>query len=485
MTDKLPHGYLDVITFEDGVASERHEQQTAKLPSPLAMVRSPPSPNTETEAESPLSLALAPPYGPAPCWPNLRHPSLAHLLAFMDALGDVPTPLLDTLDPSSTGRHDPVLQVLSDPQMFHVFHRHFVIGRSFSDRFREAIMMVLKSSDGVILDAYSTALALWDSDNNKMRGLGELDLGEGSQRLKQLQAPAIAHHKDAAAVVMLGQILLVYHIVVLCTSAHAIVRRSLLLVKDWYPSLLTEPSLYPITITPIFVDTIESLVKREIPVIQAPPDEAGNCSIVDRSAGLCVGLIHLQYEVCKIGHQARRAAIITDDGLADSTTSQHGKVLYAQLNEIKRRVSNWEPKPPREFFTQYTQPEVSAMMMQARVYRMATLLIIHRLRYPLGVEDGPVAWLAMSIVAELECFVQWVPDGMEGISIGLPLLVALLEVDDVSEKVIQYVSPAGPDRIYVDQLRAFIHLAKSERDNGFCGLWFDIAEDKLSMPVLA
>ncbi|KAH7121552.1 hypothetical protein EDB81DRAFT_861483 [Dactylonectria macrodidyma] len=452
-TKKLPYGSYEIINFE---VVKQHPHLTTNHPAPSAPSGSPSSYDTEPEMDSLGSLAPAP-YEATACSHGLSCSSLADLFPLMDALDTVPKTLPHSLGSSGSCRYNPVHEVLSSPQ----------------------------SSDGVVLDAYSTVLALWDMDKNKIKGFGELDLGEGSHCLKRLQTPAIAHPEDAAAVVMLGQILVVYHIVVLGTSAHAILRRSLLLVKEWYPSLLNEPALYPITITPILIDTIESLIKREIPVIQAPPDDATDCSIVDRSAGVCLGLIHLQYEVCRIAYRAKTAAIITDGGSSESTSGQYARTNGEELDDIRRRVSNWEPRPSTSFFTCYTKFEVSAMMMQARVYRLATLLIIHRLQYPLGVEDDPAARLAMAIAAELECFVQWVPNDMKGIPIGFPLLVALLEIDGVSEKVIRYASPETAEPTYVDQLRAFIQLAKAARDSGFRGLWFDIAEDKLSIPVLA
>ena len=360
-----------------------------------------------------------------------------------------------------------------------------MIGHSFSDSFRQAIMMILESSDGMVLDAYTMALALWDGQNQRMKPFRELDLSQGSHWLKWLQSPAVIRSDDAIAVIMLGQILVVYHIAVLGTSAHSILRRSLLLVKDWYPSLLNEPSLYPITITPIFIDTVECLVKREIPVIRPPPDDNTDYSIVDRSAGVCVGLLHLQYEVCKIGHLSKTLAPITHGNSFESTTDQDIRTYAKSLEDIKRRVSEWEPRPSTCFYTRYTQAEVSAMMMQARVYRLATLLVIHRLQFPLGVEDEPAARLAMAIASELECFTQWVPEEMRGVSIRFPLFVAMLEIDHVSDRVIRYVSPITSEPTYINQLGTFLRLAKAARNSGFRGLWFDIAEDKLSMPVLA
>ncbi|KAI8218451.1 hypothetical protein K4K54_010350 [Colletotrichum sp. SAR 10_86] len=154
-------------------------------------------------------------------------------------------------------QHQHVHRVLTDQQTFYNYHRHCMIGPSFSDSFRGAITVVFARSGGVLLDAYLAALALWDVQHNRMKTLDEVNPREGSNCLKQLQAAAIVDAHDAAAVIMLGQVLVVYHIILLGTSAHAILRQSLLLVKDWLPSLLSQPCLHPITVTSILVDTVE------------------------------------------------------------------------------------------------------------------------------------------------------------------------------------------------------------------------------------
>ncbi|KAF4833976.1 hypothetical protein CGCTS75_v003661 [Colletotrichum tropicale] len=383
--------------------------------------------------------------------------------------------------PLVSQRQQHLHRVLSDQQAFYSYHRHFMIGPSFSDSFRGAITVVFARSGGVLLDAYLAALALWDAQHNRMKTLDEVNPREGSNCLKQLQAAAIVDAHDAAAVIMLGQVLVVYHIILLGTSAHAILRQSLLLVKDWLPSLLSQPCLYPITITSILVDTVECLVKREIPVIQPP---LGDYSTVDRTFGLCSGLIRVLYELCMLSHEAKKSAC-AGSVVSDNPMHLRPRNFSNQLADIERRVREWEPAPPTTFFSQFSRLEVSAMMLQARVYRLATLLIIHRLQYPLGVEDDTALRLAMKITVELECFIEWVPVEMKRLPIALPLLVSSLEIDSLSERVIKYVSPVTTgESAYGTKLKSFASLVKAARDNGYCGLWFDLVEGGLHIPVL-
>lgn len=397
--------------------------------------------------------------------------SLADLFTLVEAVYPLQLPSLER--PLVAKRQQHLHRVLSDQQTFYSYHRHFMIGPSFSDSFRGAIT--------VVFDAYLAALALWGAQHNRMKSLDEVNPREGSNCLEQLQAAAIVDAHDAAAVIMLGQVLVVYHIILFGTSAHAILRQSLLLVKDWLPSLLSQPYLYPITVTSILVDTVECLVKREMPVIQPPRSD---CYPVDRTFGLCSGLICILYELCVISYEAKKSAY-TGLVLSDNPMHlRHGNCSN-ELADIERRVRAWEPAPHTTFFSQFSRLEVSAMMLQARVYRQATLLIIHRLQYPLGVEDDTALRLAMKITVELECFVEWLPVEMKGLPIGLPLLVSSLEIDSLSEQVIKYVSPVTTgESEYGTKLKAFASLVKAARDNGYRGLWLDLVEGGLHIPVL-
>ncbi|KAF2017746.1 hypothetical protein BU24DRAFT_157614 [Aaosphaeria arxii CBS 175.79] len=371
--------------------------------------------------------------------------------------------------------------ILSNSGLFYLFHRHFMIGPSFCDDFVNAIKSVFTGSDGFFLEAYNATLALWDVRNNRPRIITASDIKNASHFLRQLQKAAIQGPFDAAAIVFLGQILLVHHVVAFGTSAHAIVRRSLLSVREWYASLLLESSMNPITITPIVVDTVESLVRRDIPVVQIPRYKS---TTVDRTAGLCVELLHFQYDICKISYAAKITGRRSIVSAGATTPSLRSSPDSSSLDALEEKVRQWEPSPPLTFFTEYTPSEVSAMLLQARVYRLATLLIIHRLKYPLGVEDEYASRLALLIMVELECFTQQVTDTTDGLAIGLPLLVSALETGYLNDRIVSYVAPVSANPDYAQKLQDFVSLVRAARDHGYLGLWFDLVEGGLHVPIL-
>lgn len=363
--------------------------------------------------------------------------------------------------------------VLNDREVFYLFHWPYMIGPSFTDRFQAAIRAVSSHADGMLLEAYDAALNLWDIKHQRIKSLGEVDVSAGTDCLRVLQNTTTVRREDAAAIVMAGQILLVYHIVTMCTSAYSILRSALLAVRPFYDDLLSQPHLDPITITPIFLDTVESLIHREPPIIRIP-----TCHrfIVDRYAGLCWTLLPLLQQLCDCSARAKASGPWSPSPASDDEPD-----MFADL---EHQIRLWEPRPPPSVFSGYTTREVNAMLLQARVYRTAALLIIHRLRHPLGTRDDEALVHANVIIAELLGFVGWAPDGMRGLPIALPLLVALLETrTSGGEDVIPEMGSFAMHPRHASEFRRFISLVWAAREGGFRGLWFDLATS-FQVPII-
>ena len=366
-----------------------------------------------------------------------------------------------------------VLDVLNDKDTFYLFHRHFMIGRSFTDRFQAAIWAVSSHADGMLLEAYQAALGLWDMRHNRIKYFREVDVSVGTDCLRILQNTTTVRREDAAAILMTGQVLLVYHIATMLTSANSILRSALLAVRPFYPDLLSQPNLDPITITPILLDTLESLIRRETPVIRIPPCDR---FIVDRYVGLCWTLLPLLHKLCDCSAQSKASG-----PWSPSSTDQGPD----NFSDVEHEIRLWEPRPPASVFADYTTPEINVMLLQARVYRAAALLIIHRLRHPLGERDDEALVWANTIMAELTGFIGWAPDDMRGLPIGLPLLVAMLETraGGEGERIIPQMATFATHPRHASEFRRFVSLVWAAREGGFRGLWFDLATS-FQMPIV-
>ncbi|KAF3809972.1 hypothetical protein GCG54_00014186 [Colletotrichum gloeosporioides] len=276
---------------------------------------------------------------------------------------------------------------------------------------------------------------------------------------------------------MLGQILIVYHLFTTCTSAWAINRHAILSAKKSYSDLLAQPIFDPISITPILFDTAESLIRREIPVIQVPKTDR---FIVDRSVGLCWSFLPLLHELCEVSERMKTRS---SQDLLKQSQERLSEVDDA-FTAVERAIRAWEPSAPPTLFEDFTSIEVAAMLTQARVYRTAALLLIHRLRYPLGVEDAVARWHANMICAELTGFVNLTPEDMRGLPVGLPLLVAMLETRESASSIIRGLGLFASHPQHLAALDNFVGLAWAARRGGFQGLWFDLVHVSLQVPVV-
>ncbi|KAH9232800.1 hypothetical protein K456DRAFT_331472 [Colletotrichum gloeosporioides 23] len=378
---------------------------------------------------------------------------------------------------SSANKHH-LLNALTDRQIFYTFHRNFMIGPSFAESFRLSIQTILPCSNISLLKAYDAVFAVWDDVGQRVKPPEEIDLSEGRDCLKNLvQFGSTSDLLNNASILMLGQILIVYHLFTTCTSAWAINRHAILSAKKSYSDLLAQPIFDPISITPILFDTAESLIRREIPVIQVPKTDR---FIVDRSVGLCWSLLPLLHELCEV---SERMKTWSSQDLLKQSHERLSEVDDA-FTAVERAIRAWEPSAPPTLFEDFTSIEVAAMLTQARVYRTAALLLIHRLRYPLGVEDAVARWHANMICAELTGFVNLTPEDMRGLPVGLPLLVAMLETRESASRIIRGLGLFASHPQHLAALDNFVGLAWAARRGGFQGLWFDLVHVSLQVPIV-
>ena len=140
---------------------------------------------------------------------------------------------------------------------------------------------------------------------------------------------------------------------------------------------------------------------------------------------------------------------------------------------------------------------MEVMIDQARIYRLATLLLILRLRYPRGTKDD-AAWrlsvLILTAIGQLYC--KGLPVGEqedEEIKLGnfakqsvypeyrlnLPFLIASVEVVDVEkrERIMEMSRTIVCDKMYPglsEKFRVFLRYVWDATDRDCCRHWFDL-----------
>jgi hypothetical protein len=365
-----------------------------------------------------------------------------------------------------TRGHQHIRHMLETTEGFIEAHGHFMLGKSFIIDFQETVRLLFSHSPQLMTDAYAGALELMKQRKAQVKH-NEPDLSIGSSCLRSLRVASmsIKQMHDATVVIMLGQIMAVYNILIPYPSTHTILRSTLLSVKDWYPSLLQQPEMDSITLTPVLVDTIECLIRREIPIIRIPRT---NRCIVDRCIGVCAPMLTLLYDLCERSYQVKMCDYASDDPYA----------------EIEEKICAWTPILPPHFFSQYSTTEITTMLTQARLYRITALLIIHRLRFPVGIEDTAARSYAESILNELRLVVTWPPDDFVGLAVDFPLLTAMIEMPVWGEEILRAVEPRRLRKAPTEEIMEFVRHVRKSYEMGYRGLWLDLTTDELLGVIL-
>jgi hypothetical protein len=364
-----------------------------------------------------------------------------------------------------------VAKILANKADFFAANRRFITGSSFSEDFRACALVVFARSSQILVDAYHALLELMSERQSQRTNLEGLDLTVGLQSLREFTelSKFVASAGDAAVVIMLGQILLAYNAIMpLGSSTHTITRSTLWSTKDWYPVMIQEPRWDAIIFAPIFVDTIDCLIRRIVPVIRLPTTE--RC-IVDRLCGVCTSLLPLLYDLCQRSSEARTTA--TSTGLVDQTDPS----TCDPYKQIEEQITAWSPTLPPDFYANFTAREVDVMSAQAQSYQTAILLVIHRLRHPLGVEDAIGHRYATAILEQLSPLRTWPSDGATGLALDFPLLMAMVELPLEAGDLFRAFEPLRYRRRQSEDMVDFIETVNRARQSGFVGLWFELVQD--------
>ncbi|KAK9239609.1 hypothetical protein V1525DRAFT_28845 [Lipomyces kononenkoae] len=438
---QFPHGNCSIIEFNP----ESHQRQHQQTESTSAIQQS----------ESTNSAALTPRLKPSSYQATLR-------LAKFNPYPPSPPKTYSNFD-----------HMLSTKEGFYAAHRKFMLGQGFIDAYQTAVRVVFARDAPVMMSAYSATLTLLSHRKLQPAGVEGLNLVVGSHCLEWLghQYSCIKDVLHAAVVLAVGQLLLVYNILLPCPSSRAITRGVLLSVTDWYPALLQQPELDPITLAPVLLDTVDSLIRREAPIVRLPD---ATRPIVDRFLGLCTPLQPLLFDLAERSYRAKMHAPAMPPG--DSHNGDH-------YSETERQIASWTPELPPDFFTTYDSLEVAAMLGQAASYRIAALLVIHRLRYPLGFQDRLAHGYAESIFEELSFMKQWPVDGATGLGLDFPLVVALLELPSLGEELFINLNLLRFQPQLGEKVVQLVRWIRRAYDAGYDGLWFDLVQDRLDILI--
>ncbi|KAJ5695480.1 hypothetical protein N7536_005892 [Penicillium majusculum] len=369
------------------------------------------------------------------------------------------------------------LRTVMNVEQFSAIHSPFAFGNSFIPTSQKTIYVILQLSAPILTEGYLAFLGLMTNyQKYPVIRRNEPDMLKAAKGLQCLRSVKISHDYDAACALFLGQTMYVFNVLTTphSSTAHAIVRSSLMSAKPWLPRLVQAPIMDTITMTPILVDTIECLVHREIPIIRLDPQPR---VLVDRYLGLCATLLPHLYDICVCSNTLKREA--------PAVGSESYSAIHDRLDEIEEKIRRWRPQTPSGLFDSYGQHAVLAMVTHANVYRLAALLILHRLRYPLGIEDAAAWKLANGIFSELSFFAKSAVTVNEvtAFPVVFPLTMAMFEICGPGEDLVERLASFTIQGVCLARLQEFVKLARASRESGYGGIWFDLVDTNLHVAV--
>jgi len=305
----------------------------------------------------------------------------------------------------------------------------YLIGPSFRDQHRQTFIDHLRIAMPLVKDAFIACATLLvrreDSEVVPYRGIGYRRAAQAVASLRELQ---IHDSTDVSVVLIFGMAMVTFALHNAGGEA-SVCRRVLGLVKPLYEndfSLMKHVGSDGISflICLLGTETTICLLQCQVPSIRLREHDFEQ--LVDRFIGVSMSILTHMYDVCTISrliHQSncRRGNLLMDESINQA------------LAKTELAVEQWQPSVPKDFLEgRFTPAEVVLMLTQAKVLRLATSLIVHRLRYAFGTYEAKAKTLSRSILDELNLVLSLTGRSMPFADITF--FVACLEITSPEER---------------------------------------------------
>lgn len=222
-----------------------------------------------------------------------------------------------------------------------------------------------------------------------------------------------------------------------------------------------DPNIIPWQSVLVLLETMECLVYRRKPTLRV---WIGALESVDRHLGLCLPLLPFYYDLCDTSHLQ-----------ANTTDTSYLAHLQKKLEGTRTAIQAWQPSQPDGFINRFETAEAVNLLAQARVYRLAGLLVSHRLRYVFEDQDSQADIWSKEIMMELELAHRISKTRIRCVT--LPFIVAAVEIQETGKRiealqnVDEYVDKFTP--ILQKATVKFLSRVWRERDLQETKCWFD------------
>jgi hypothetical protein len=341
---------------------------------------------------------------------------------------------------------------------FYAKYDIFMLGPSFALGLRTAVQQTYMCSPELLRDMLVAISPTTLSAKNGIASWDRSNIAKGTEALQKLRTAQITNMHGASAVLSLGQTLAAFDLLTQSVGPLSILRSSLLSIAPWYGDISKKSCFDPVAITPIFWDTIQCLIRREVPVIKFVPRDY---RIVDHTAGLCTTLLPIFYELC-VAHNVLRLRRKFDE-----TNS---------VRHIQERLLSWVTKVPKDFTNSFTGDEILKMEAQALMYQKAGLLICHRILNLFGTLDSIAVDYAESILRDFSKYSTLLSPGATLQNVTFPVLVAAFEIPDIPNKIWEDMPLLAASPTCAQKMRCFVEFVWIQRRRGCTSFLFDLVD---------
>ena len=342
----------------------------------------------------------------------------------------------------------------------------YVVSPVFRDAEQQSLAASLRSALPVLKDAYlacAGTLKLLHRPDIAMEVDTSITLRHASSAMKTLRSLPVANSNDAILCLVLGKALALSVYTAVGSGVADICHHCLRITSPFMDSLISCADVEPWWSFLVIFETMDCMVHRRIPTVRI---QLRDLERVDRYLGLCLPLLPYYYDLCVISHS-----------LVNTTDASYLVRLEERLNDIHAAVETWQPSHRGRLVDQFQSADIVNLLAQAKVYRLAALLVSHRLRFTFGQQDIQADIWSKEIMTELKLAQLVTKRPMQCVT--LPFLVAAIEIRDPSTRV--EVLQAVQD--YVDRFaplvqkaaKTFLSRVWRERDLHLTSSWFDSA----------
>lgn len=293
----------------------------------------------------------------------------------------------------------------------------FLVGPSFHESHHVSFIQNFLRPNPALKHAAVACAAILFGENNDENAKTSVEIGHSRAALaiSSLRSFKIENQQDLATVLTLGVAMVTFALHVSDGQAFLISHYTLSLVKQQAHCIYAlNSTMIDYWMCLVCTETFECLLKSEAPTMRVDPSRRSHT--VDRYLGVSSTIFAHFYDICEVGSSLKNASM--------------AKVANTMgcLASIEAAVDQWQTSPPSNFLDNYTQAEVLSMLSQAKIFRSAALLIIHRMRHPFGEQDREAFGLGRAIIDEFDMILQFTQRSIP--CTALPYLAACFEVTD-------------------------------------------------------